>query len=57
MKTGIEAFRSNEGTEPFMSLASPALLFVCFYTHSLRCGLEECRQLRWLYPKITRSEH
>jgi len=39
-----------------MSLASPALLFVCFYTHSLRCGLEECRQLRWLCPK-SRAEH
>jgi len=31
-----------------MALASPALFLVYFYTHSLRCGLEECRQLRWL---------
>src|SRR5436305_11440426 len=34
-----------------MALASPVLLLICFYTHSLRCGLEECRQLRWLCPK------
>jgi len=34
-----------------MALASPALFLVYFYTHSLRCGLEECRQLRWLCPK------
>jgi hypothetical protein len=31
-----------------MSLASPALLLFCLFTHNLRCGLEECRQLRWL---------
>src|SRR5438309_11881133 len=36
---------------PAMALASPALFLVYFYTHSLRCGLEECRQLRWLCPK------
>jgi hypothetical protein len=35
-----------------MSLASPALLLAELYTHSSRCGLEECRQLRWLiFPK------
>jgi len=31
-----------------MSLASPALFLFCILTHNLRCGLEECRQLRWL---------
>jgi hypothetical protein len=31
-----------------MSLASPALFLFCLVTHNLRCGLEECRQLRWL---------
>jgi len=34
-----------------MALASPALFLIYFYTHSLRCGLEECCQLRWLCPK------
>src|SRR5437588_10945421 len=36
-----------------MALASPALLPYLFSTHSLRCGLEECRQLRWLSKNHT----
>ena len=32
-----------------MSPASRALLLVFFRTHSGRSGLEECRQLRWLW--------
>lgn len=32
-----------------MSPALRALLFSVFRTHSLRSGLEECRQLGWLW--------
>ncbi len=32
-----------------MSPASRALSFFLLITHSLRCGLQVCRQLRWLW--------
>jgi len=54
---GSRGAKHSHGVQTVMSLASPALLLVRFYTHSLRCGLEECHQLRWLCPTITQLEH
>src|SRR5205085_5032380 len=48
--TSREARKAFFGT-PFLLEDSYWLVAVAFLfvTHSLRCGLEECRQLRWLF--------
>src|SRR5205085_2341535 len=45
-----------DGSNRFMSLASPALFLVCSIPTACAIGLEECRQLHWLCPKKSHSQ-